>query len=93
MLLIAFLLSENWEWKNARQTYFDVVAKRITQLRAATPDLILAIDGAVKKDNVGELATMQPDLIVTGSAIFDGNDPVANIAHMKDSIQKASTNS
>jgi ribulose-phosphate 3-epimerase len=88
---VVFLLSIGPE--TGKQTYFDVVAKSITQLRAAKSDLVLAIDGAVKKDNVGELATMQPDLIVTGSAIFDGNDPVANIAHMKDSIQKASTNS
>lgn len=72
------------------QTYFDVVAKRISQLRAAKPDLTLAIDGAVKKDNVGELASMKPDLIVTGSAIFDGNDPAANIKHMQDAIQQAS---
>ena len=88
---VVFLLSIGPE--TGKQTYFDVVAKRITRLRETNPDLILAIDGAVKKDNVGELASMQPDLIVTGSAIFDGNDPAANIASMKDSIQQASTNS
>ncbi len=85
---VVFLLSIGPD--TGKQTYFDVVAKRITQLREAKPDLILAIDGAVKKDNVGELATMKPDLIVTGSAVFDGNDPAANIAQMKASIQRAS---
>ena len=81
---VVFLLSIGPE--TGKQTYFDVVAKRITQLREAKPDLLLAIDGAVKKDNVGELATMQPDLIVTGSAIFDGNDPAANIHFMQQEI-------
>ena len=81
---VVFLLSIGPD--TGKQTYFDVVAKRITQLREAKPDLILAIDGAVKKDNVGELATMQSDLIVTGSAIFDGIDPTANIHFMQQEI-------
>ncbi|MBT8036749.1 MAG: ribulose-phosphate 3-epimerase [Verrucomicrobiae bacterium] len=85
---VVFLLSIGPE--TGKQTYFDVVAQRITQLRQDKPDLILAIDGAVKMDNVGELATMHPDLIVTGSAIFDGHDPAANIESMKNAIQQAS---
>lgn len=85
---VVFVLSIGPE--TGKQTYFDVVAERLTQLRAAKPDLVLSIDGAVKKDNVGELATIAPDIIVTGSAIFDGNDPAANIESMKDAIQQAS---
>ncbi len=71
-----------------KQTYFDVVAERVPQLRKAKADLILSIDGAVKKDNVGELAAMHPDLIATGSAVFDGVDPAANIQHMTNAIQQ-----
>lgn len=81
---VVFLLSIGPD--TGKQTYFDVVADSITQLRKAKPDLVIAIDGAVKKDNVGELAAMHPDLIVTGSAIFDGVDPAANIEHMLQSI-------
>ncbi|MBK1830844.1 ribulose-phosphate 3-epimerase [Verrucomicrobiaceae bacterium R5-34] len=81
---VVFLLSIGPD--TGKQTYFDVVADRISQLRDAKPELVLAIDGAVKKDNVGELAAMQSDLIVTGSAIFDGVDPSANIQAMTASI-------
>jgi ribulose-phosphate 3-epimerase len=81
---VVFLLSIGPE--TGKQTYFDVVEERITQLREIKPDLILAIDGAVKKDNVGELATMQSDLIVTGSAVFDGGDVPANIQLMQQEI-------
>ncbi|MCP5536381.1 MAG: ribulose-phosphate 3-epimerase [Akkermansiaceae bacterium] len=81
---VVFLLSIGPD--TGKQTYFDVVAGRITQLRQAKPDIILAIDGAVKKDNIGELATMNPDLIVTGSAVFDGNDPALNISGMQHAI-------
>jgi len=69
-----------------KQTFFDVVQERMTQLRALKPELVIAIDGAVKKNNVGEIAQMGPDLIVTGSAVFDGNDAAQNIAEMNASI-------
>jgi len=85
---VVFLLSIGPD--TGKQTFFDVVSERITQLREAKPELVLAIDGAVKKDNIGELATMKSDLIVTGSAVFDGGDVPANIAHMKSAIQQAS---
>jgi len=81
---VVFLLSIGPD--TGKQTYFDVVAERIPQLREAKADLILAIDGAVKKDNVGELATMKSDLIVTGSAVFDGGDVAANIQFMQQEI-------
>jgi len=72
-----------------KDTFFDIVAERVAKLRELKPELVVAIDGAVKKDNVGEIAKMMPDLIVTGSAVFDGNDAAANIAEMQQSIAEA----
>jgi len=66
-----------------KETFFDKVAERITTLRQLKPELLIAIDGAVKKNNIGDIAKLQPDLIVTGSAVFDGNDATANIAEMQ----------
>lgn len=82
---VVFLLSIGPD--TGKQTYFDIVSQRIEQLRARRPDLIIAIDGAVKKDNIAELAAMKPDLIVTGSAVFDGTDPAANIQQMHANIR------
>ena len=81
---VVFLLSIGPD--TGKETFFDTVAERITQLRELKPDLVIALDGAVKKENVGELAKMNPDLIVTGSAVFDGGDIPANIALMQSSI-------
>lgn len=69
------------------QTYFDVVAERITQLREIKPDLIIAVDGAVKKDTISNIASMSPDLIVSGSAIFNNEDATKNIHDMQHAIQ------
>ena len=72
-----------------KETFFDVVKERVAKLRELKPELVIAIDGAVKKNNVGEIAQIGPDLIVTGSAVFDGNDVAANIADMNQSIAEA----
>lgn len=72
-----------------KETFFDLVAERVTKLRELKPELVIAIDGAVKKDNIANIAAINPDLIVTGSAVFDGNDAAANITHMRDQIQSA----
>jgi len=83
---VVFLLSIGPD--TGKETFFDIVSARINQLREASSELVIAIDGAVKKDNVGKLATFKSDLIVTGSAIFDGNDAAANIHHMQNAIQQ-----
>ncbi len=69
-----------------KEVFFDTVFERIEKIRASHPDIIIAIDGSVKKDNVAQLAAAKPDLIVTGSAVFDGVDPAGNIQHMKAAI-------
>lgn len=81
---VAFVLAIGPE--TGKETFFDTVKERVAKLRELKPELVIAIDGAVKKNNVGEIAAMGPDLIVTGSAVFDGNDAAQNIAEMKQSI-------
>jgi len=81
---VVFLISIGPD--TGKETFFELVAERVKQLRELKPELVIAIDGAVKKNNVGDISAIKPDLIVTGSAIFDGNDAAANIAEMQQSI-------
>jgi len=69
-----------------KDTFFDTVFERIAKIRESHPDIVIAIDGAVKVNNIGDLAAQNPDLIVTGSAVFDGVNPVGNIQKMKEAI-------
>jgi len=68
------------------QTFISATARRMEQLQqmiaAAGREILVCVDGGIKKDNVGEVAAMGPDLIVTGSAVFDGRDAAANAADM-----------
>ncbi len=58
---------------------------------AAVKDLIdrsgrsvmLGVDGGVTRENVGSIAAMGVDLIVAGSAVFDGGDAAANLRQLR----------
>lgn len=69
-----------------KETFFDSIPEKINTLRSWKSDLLICIDGAVKKDNIGDIASMEPDFIVSGSAIFDGTDPAANIQLMQQAM-------
>lgn len=72
-----------------KENFLSEIPARIQQLREWKPELLVFIDGAVKKHNIGEIAQMGSDAIVTGSAVFDGNDAAQNLTEMKTSIQEA----
>ncbi|MBK1833219.1 hypothetical protein [Roseibacillus ishigakijimensis] len=75
--------------ETGKETFFDTLPAKVKQLREWKPELLITIDGAIKKDNVGEVAKMGSDFIATGSAVFDGVDPAANITFMKGEIASA----
>jgi ribulose-phosphate 3-epimerase len=54
---------------------------RVREIVAGRP-ILVGVDGGVTRSNVGQLAGTGVDLVVTGSAIFDGQTPAANAAEM-----------
>ena len=52
-------------------------------------EIRLEIDGGVKVDNIGEIASAGADTFVAGSAIFGSDDYAATITAMKKEIAKA----
>ena len=52
----------------------------------ANRDILLCIDGGVKRDNIAEIAAMGPDIVVSGSAIFAGDSPAENLRFMLDTL-------
>jgi ribulose-phosphate 3-epimerase len=61
-------------------------ARRIDAARllagAQPRPILVGVDGGVTFANAAEVASWAPDLIVSGSAIYDGGDPAANIGRM-----------
>jgi pentose-5-phosphate-3-epimerase len=50
--------------------------------------ILLGVDGGITRDNIAEVARMDVDIIVAGSAIFDGKAPAENLRFMQCAIGK-----
>ncbi len=60
----------------------DRVAQARQLISASGRQILLGIDGGVTRDNAGEVLGLGADIVVTGSAVFDGRDAAANARSM-----------
>ena len=84
------LLAVNPGWGS--QKFIAATGQRLSQLRRmirdAGKDILIGVDGGITRHNVAEVARMGADLIVTGSAVFDGKTPRENAAFMIDAVSR-----
>jgi ribulose-phosphate 3-epimerase len=75
------------------QKFIPSTTARIARVRRmiadSGKDIILCVDGGITKDNIAQVAAMGADLIVAGSAIFDGKTPEANARFMLEAVAAA----
>ncbi|HEY6058904.1 MAG TPA: ribulose-phosphate 3-epimerase, partial [Candidatus Limnocylindrales bacterium] len=73
------------------QGFLPGTARRLAQARrlieAAGHPIVLGVDGGVTRDNAAHVASLGADVIVSGSAIFDGTDAAANATLMLDLVR------
>lgn len=74
------------------QKFGSPTPERVAELRALIAasgrDILVGVDGGVTTANIGEVAATGADLIVTGSAVFDGVDPDGNARFMLDALAR-----
>jgi ribulose-phosphate 3-epimerase len=87
-----FLLAVNPGWRG--QKFIPSTGSRLSQLRqmirVTKKDILMGIDGGITRNNIAEVARMDADIIVTGSAVFDGKTPLENAKYMIDAVKQAS---
>ena len=59
------------------------VIDKIKELRGRYPDTIISIDGGVTEENAEELVGAGVNRLVSGSAIFESDNPIQTIEHFK----------
>ena len=80
-LELVLLLGVNPGWSG--QKFILSTLDRVRQLKERVGNRVLiSVDGRITRDNLAEVAQMGPDIIVTGSTIFDGKAPRRNLKHM-----------
>jgi ribulose-phosphate 3-epimerase len=75
------------------QSFGAETPRRLERLRrlveASGNEILVGVDGGITRENVGEVAKLGPDLMVAGSAVFDGKDPVGNARYMLEAVAAA----
>jgi ribulose-phosphate 3-epimerase len=70
------------------QKFIESTERRLDEvkrlIRRSGRKIVLGVDGGVTRENITRVATMGPNLIITGSAVFDGKDAAANARFMLD---------
>jgi ribulose-phosphate 3-epimerase len=88
------LLAVNPGWGG--QKFIPATRRRIARVQRMIADLgrdiMLCVDGGITKENIADVAATGADLIVTGSAVFDGKTPEANARFMLEAVAKAAPN-
>lgn len=85
------LLAINPGWGG--QGFIPATFRRIEQVRRRVEEsgkrIVVCVDGGIKRDNVADVVRAGADLVVTGSAVFDGRNPVENARLMLDAVKGA----
>lgn len=82
------LLAVNPGWSG--QKFIHGTLARMTQVQAMIRDsgrtILLGIDGGITRNNIRDIAAARPDLLVTGSAVFDGKAAADNAHFLLNAI-------
>ncbi|OSM04266.1 ribulose-phosphate 3-epimerase [Magnetofaba australis] len=77
----------------AKQPPLEMIAERARAARqllnSADHETLLCVDGGVKVENIDAFAAMQPDLVVSGSALFKGGAPQQTAQTMLKGLARA----
>jgi ribulose-phosphate 3-epimerase len=71
--------------------FFDSYADKFMEVKDlisnSGKEILVCLDGGIKINNISEFAKVGADILVSGSAIFDGKDPLGNIQFMLKEIK------
>ena len=90
-LEMVFLLAVNPGWSG--QKFIPSTRSRLARLRQMLTnvniDILIGVDGGITRNNIADVARMDVDIIVTGSAVFDGKKPLENAKFMISAVNDA----
>ena len=84
------LLAINPGWGG--QKFIPATLQRLAQVRRLIADreILLCVDGGITRNSIADVAKAGADMVVTGSAVFDGKAPVENAKFMLDALREGS---
>jgi ribulose-phosphate 3-epimerase len=84
-------IDPGWSSQRMAPTTLGRVARARELIAAAGKEILVCVDGGVTRDNIAEVAIAGADLIVTGSAVFDGKAAEANARFVLSAVRERAT--
>lgn len=85
-LILLLAVNPGWGGQKFIPATLDRIAGAKEIIAESGRDILLAVDGGITRANIAEVAATGVDLIVTGSAVFDGKAPAENAQFMLEAV-------
>lgn len=81
-LILILAVNPGWKGQEFGRATAERVAKAKKMVEETGREILLAVDGGVTRKNIADVVKTGADIIVTGSAVFDGKSPEENAKFM-----------
>jgi len=86
-LILLLAVNPGWGGQKFIPSTFDRIARAKQLIAASGREILLAVDGGITRSNIAEVARTGVDIIVTGSAVFDGKAAEENARSMLEAVK------
>ena len=90
-LVTILAIDPGWGGQKFAPATLDRVARTRRLIAAAGKEILVCVDGGVTTDNIAGIAAGGADLVVTGSAVFDGKAAEANAGFVLAAVRSGAT--
>jgi ribulose-phosphate 3-epimerase len=87
-LILLLAVNPGWGGQKFIPSTFDRIARVRQMIADARREILLMVDGGITRANIAEVARTGVDIIVTGSAVFDGKAAEENARFMMEAVKK-----
>jgi len=92
-MITILAVNPGWQHQSFIKTTKQKIETAISLIGESGRDILLCLDGGITKDNIVDVSHMGTDIVVAGSAIFDGKDIIGNAKFFIDTLKKGRTKS
>ena len=87
-MVVLLAVNPGWGGQSFIPSTFARIEKVRRLLQEQKREVLLGVDGGVTQTNIAEIAAAGADIIVTGSAVFDGKAPEENARFMLETLSR-----
>jgi ribulose-phosphate 3-epimerase len=87
-LILLLAVNPGWGGQKFIASTFDRIARAQQLIASSGREILLAVDGGITRANIAEVARTGVDIIVTGSAVFDGKAAEENARFMLEAVRE-----